>query len=333
MMKNPREKAIELAKSQNYVPWLILGALAHILVLAWTAFTTPRMPIAVDEQSPTGEKDHNLFETEFRRAAKQERDIYAWRGAIIGGPLQTLAAIVSIAASLANAPTAGFEPQQAGNATTEAVSAAGDGGNAAPATAPETEESTAEATGRTWLRNLNSRGLSLLGRDDAEENERLAGGLDVLERLAPEDWTWTEPTGIWRGSYKMRSRTRSQTVEIDFGEPPTTHYPDSRCAGTLRPTGRPPSFGEGRQYRETLVQGRRRCLDNGLVSIRPGEDGRLLYFEWIVSNGSRRRVWEGTLVRLDREPDGEETGSDDPAPEPAGTPRTAPEAQNGADVR
>ena len=137
MITNPKAKALEAAKRQSYVAWLLLGILGHIFTLAWTKLLTPRMPLSVDEESPTGRNDHDLFEKEFQRHAKRERERYAWIGATIGGPLQLIAAVVSLGAAMLN-----MEPESAAKydaATPTEIAAAADReiGRRRPTTKPE----------------------------------------------------------------------------------------------------------------------------------------------------------------------------------------------------
>ena len=108
MMTNPKAKALEAAKRQSYIAWLVLGVLGHIFTLAWTKLVTPRMPLSVDEESPTGRNDHDLFEKEFQRHAKRERERYASMGAAIGGPIQLIATVVSLGTAVLN-----MEPESA----------------------------------------------------------------------------------------------------------------------------------------------------------------------------------------------------------------------------
>ena len=108
MMTNPKAKALEAAKRQSYVAWLLLGILGHIFTITWTKLVPPRMPLSVDEESPTGRNDHDVFEKEFQRHAKRERERYAWIGAAIGVPLQLIAAVVSLGTAMLN-----MEPESA----------------------------------------------------------------------------------------------------------------------------------------------------------------------------------------------------------------------------
>ena len=340
MMTNPKAKALEAAKRQSYVAWLLLGILGHIFTITWTKLVPPRMPLSVDEESPTGRNDHDVFEKEFQRHAKRERERYAWIGAAIGVPLQLIAAVVSLGTAMLNMEPESAARYDAAAPTEMAAAAHREAGGGAPdepgagsrepgeraATSPNAEagedvattdgtdagvvERTAE-TAAGWLQALTGDESDLRG--EAAVDTTVAATVDAPSRNdcdpgtdpgrddcaeAPRASDWVEPTGWWRGHYGPEGSQRQTAVEITFGGQTITQYPNSNCSGLLTPTGRTGPGGTGREYREELITGSWRCIDNGLVSLWLENDGTHLRFEWLRGSGSRRQVWSGTLTEV-----------------------------------
>ena len=262
--------------------------------------------MAIDEESPTGRADHEIFEKGFQTQAKAERMRYAWMGTRVGAPLQILAAVFTLASAIADsgffdrerfatvAPTEQAELTNTANAGADAAEPLAD--MPAHETEPEVvlslrvdENHEAGDPGDRATAEL------LAGYECTPNAERNV--FDCKQRT--EAAAWVEPTGTRRGTYSRRGTSRNRTVEIEFGETTTVQYPDSGCYGTLTPTGKAPSPDEGRQYRETLTTGSGQCMDNGLVTLKHAGGGAALEFEWLRSNGSRRRIWDGVLTKAE----------------------------------
>ena len=335
---NPKAKALAAAKARSHIPWFILGVIAHVVTLAWAALATPRVPMAVDEESPTGRKDHETFEKTFQQHLKAERLRYAWMGTRIGGPLQLLVAVVTLAnavidnavfeparfereapAEYAGATTAGSPGAQAAptgaepprpdageplSSDTVATAAAADEGAAAPTTdtGATTGADQRSETETPPVRMFDGRRVGdaepgttaelLEGYDCAPTDE--AGWYDCTVRIDASGWR--RPTGTWHGTYGRRGMARDLSVAIVFGDTISTQY--ANCSGVLTPTVENAEADERRVYRETLVEGTRRCIDNGLVTLKLAAGGRVLEFDWETGNGWRRRVWSGVLTQV-----------------------------------
>ena len=304
-MKVAGQKA---AKDQSYIMWFILGVLGHFITIAWASIETPRMPMAIDEESPTGNEDHETFERAFQEKAKAERKRYAWMGTAAGGPLHILATAFMISNAITDsgvfdrerfastAPTEQAEPTNTANAGAGAVEAPANV-PAVPALETEPEVASVRIDENDDAEDAESRATAevLAGYDCTESTE--SGVFNCTERAGAN--AWVEPTGTWRGTYRRRGTTNHRTVEIQFNEQTTTRYPESTCSGNLTPTGETPDSGEGREYRETLTE-RGTCINNGLVTLKyAGVRGTVLAFEWRHGNRWRRRVWEGVLSKVE----------------------------------
>ena len=214
MMTNPKAKASEAAKRQSYATWLVLGILGHIFTVAWTKLVTPRMPLSVDEESPTGRNDHDLFEKEFQRHAKRERERYAWMGAAIGGPIQLIAAVVSLGTAMLNMEPESAARYDAAAPTEMAAAAHREAGGSAPdepgagsrepgerpatpadaeagedvATTDGTNAGVVERTAETaagWLQELT--GDESDPRGEAADNATVDAAVDATDAPSPND--------------------------------------------------------------------------------------------------------------------------------------------------
>ena len=286
--------------------WFIFGVLGHFITLAWASVATPRVPMAIDEESPTGHADHEIFEKGFQEQARAERMRYAWMGTRVGAPLQILAAVVTLGNAIADSGLLDREPfataapteqpalTNTANAGTDAPEALAD----MPAHETEPEVVSVRVPEDREAGNPGNRATAwVLAGYDCTPTANGGRVFDCTRRA--EAASWVEPTGTWRGMYSRRGTPRNRTVEVEFGESTTTRYPDSACSGTLTPTGTTPGPDEGRQYRETLTTGTGRCLNNGLITLQHVAGGTALEFEWLRGNGSRRRVWEGVLTKVE----------------------------------
>ena len=268
MIRNLKADGVNAAKAQSYITWFVLGVLGHIVTLAWAAYTTPRVPMAIDEESPTGRADHEIFEKGFQTQAKAERMRYAWMGTRVGAPLQILAAVFTLVNAIADsgvfdrerfatvAPTEQAELTNTANASADAAEPLAD--MPAHETEPDVvlslrvdEDHEAGDPGDRATAEL------LAGYDCTPNAERNV--FDCTQRT--EAAAWVEPTGTWRGMYSRRGTPRNRTVEIEFGNNTTVRYPDSACSGTLTPTGTSSVSGSWRENPRNGVQVRRACAD------------------------------------------------------------------------
>ena len=305
MIRNPKADGLKAAKAQSYIMWFIFGVLGHFITLAWASVATPRVPMAIDEESPTGHDDHEMFARGFQEKAKTERMRHAWMGTRFGAPLQVLAAVFTLVNAISDSGVLDMDRFAAATPTEQAeltnTASTGAGAAEAPADVPALETEPDVVSVRVpedrEAGDPGNRATAelLAGYECTPNAER--GVFDCTRRT--EAAAWVEPTGTWGGMYSRRGTPRNRTVEIEFGNRTTIQYPDSACSGTLTPAEGTPSLGEGRLYRETLTTGRGRCLNNGLVTLQHAAGGTALEFEWLRSNGSRRRVWDGLLTKAE----------------------------------
>ena len=242
MIRNLKADGAKAAKAESYMMWFILGMLGHIVTLAWVEFTTPHVPMAIDEESPTGHDDHEVFAQGFQEQASAERMRYAWMGTRVGAPLQILAAVFTLVSTISNS---GFfdREQSATIAPTE---------QAALTNTADADAGTADAPANMPARETEQEVVLSLRVDEDHEGGN-PGDRATAELLAGYDCTpnadrnvfdctqraetaaWVEPTGTWRGMYSRRGTPTPGTGRSRSSSATTRPY-DTQTARAPEPS-------------------------------------------------------------------------------------------------
>jgi len=129
---------------------------------------------------------------------------------------------------------------------------------------------------------------------------RIAAAVLVFAVLATHAAAAQTPEGTWRGSvhqpYENGSSVYPVVVAFAKGNRITISYPIQRCLGALLPAG-------GARYTERILEPKggdpARCVDGGMVTLTPRDDGTLAWTWNLVIDGEAIAA-DAVLTRQDQ---------------------------------